>query len=311
VFEIVFLGTAAGVPAVDRGLPALMVLHRERRFLVDCGEGTQRQLFASGLGLRRLDCVLLTHGHLDHLLGLGGLASTIALLEAGDRLTVHGGASALRIVQTLLAGVVWPDGRPPLDVRTIPIEAGTIIENEHLCVRAFPVRHRGTDSFGFAFTEKPRRHLRPDRLASLGVPPGPARRELLRGDVAVLDDGRRVTPDEVATPPQPGTRVVVVGDAACAEELLEEVRNADALVIEATFLERDADKAAERGHLTAAQAATLAAVAEVGALYLTHLSGRYRHAEIEAEARAFFPAAAVARDFDRVSVRASCRAALT
>jgi ribonuclease Z len=122
-----------------------------------------------------------------------------------------------------------------------------------------------------------------------------------------LDDGRRVTPDEVATPPQQGARAVVVGDAACAGELLEEARTADALVIEATFLERDADKAAERGHLTAAQAARLAAAAEVGALYLTHVSGRYRHAEIEAEARAFFPAAAVARDFDRVTVRAGSR----
>jgi ribonuclease Z len=307
LFEIVFLGTAAGVPAVDRGLPALMVLHRERRFLVDCGEGTQRQLLGSGLGLRRLDCVLLTHGHLDHLLGLGGLAGTMALLETGDRLTVYGGASALQIVRTLLTDVVWPEGKPQLEVRTIPIEKGTIIESEHLCVGAFPVRHRGADSFGFTFAEKPRRHLRPDRLASLGVPPGPARRKLLRGEVAVLDDGRRVTPDEVETPPQQGARAVVVGDAACAGELLEEARTADALVIEATFLERDADKAAERGHLTAAQAARLAAAAEVGALYLTHVSGRYRHAEIEAEARAFFPAAAVARDFDRVTVRAGSR----
>jgi ribonuclease Z len=307
LFEIVFLGTAAAVPAVDRGLPALMVLHRERRFLVDCGEGTQRQLLKCGLGLRRLDSVLLTHGHLDHLLGLGGLAGTMALLETGDRLTVYGGASALRIVRTLLTGVVWPDGRPPLDVRTIALEKGTIIESKHLGVRAFPIRHRGTDSFGFTFAEKPRRHLRPDRLAALGVPSGPMRRKLLRGEAVVLDDGRRVTPDEVATPPQPGTRVVVVGDAAGAEELLDEVRTADALVIEATFLERDADKAAERGHLTAAQAARLAAVAEVGALYLTHVSGRYHHAEIEAEARALFPAATVARDFDRVTVRAGSR----
>jgi len=122
LFEIVFLGTAAGVPAVDRGLPALMVLHRERRFLVDCGEGTQRQLLGSGLGLRRLDCVLLTHGHLDHLLGLGGLAGTMALLDTGDRLTVYGGASALRIVRTLLTDVVWPEGKSQLEVRTIPIE---------------------------------------------------------------------------------------------------------------------------------------------------------------------------------------------
>jgi ribonuclease Z len=98
--------------------------------------------------------------------------------------------------------------------------------------------------------------------------------------------------------------MTVVGDAASADELLEEVRGVDALVIEATFLEGDADKAAARGHLTAAQAATLAAAADVGALYLTHVSSRYRQAEIEAEARAIFPQTIVARDFDRIPVRA-------
>ena len=102
----------------------------------------------------------------------------------------------------------------------------------------------------------------PERLAALGVPAGPERRRLLAGEEVVLADGRRIAPDEVVAPPEPGARLVVVGDAADADELLEEVRGADALIIEATFLERDADKAAERGHLTAAQAARLARAGE-------------------------------------------------
>jgi ribonuclease Z len=121
----------------------------------------------------------------------------------------------------------------------------------------------------------------------------------------VLADGRAVAPAEVLAPPQRGARLVVVGDAADAEGLLEQVRGTDALIIEATFLERDADKAAERGHLTAAQAARLAHAASVRALYLTHLSSRYVPGAIEAEARAIFPGAVVARDFDRFSVRAT------
>ena len=165
--------------------------------------------------------------------------------------------------------------------------------------------HRGTDNFGFAFEEKPAPRMLPEQLAALGVPAGPERRRLLAGEEIVLADGRRIAPDEVVAPPEPGTRLIVVGDAADADELLEEVRGADALIIEATFLERDADKAAERGHLTAAQAARLARAATVRALYLTHLSSRYTQAEIEAEARAIFPGAVVARDFDRVVVRAA------
>jgi ribonuclease Z len=302
LFEVVFLGTAAGVPSVERGLPALLVLHGGRRFLVDCGEGTQRQLLKSGLGLRRLDCVLLTHAHVDHLLGIGGLVATLALLQAGDGLVVYGGASTLRAVRSLLGEVIWPGGRPPIEVRCAPIEPGPIIEDARLCVRAFPVSHRGADNFGFAFEQKPHSRMLPQRLAALGVPAGPARGRLLRGETIVLPDGRQIAPSEVVGPPAPGTRLVVIGDAADAGELLDAARDADALVIEATFLERDADKAAERGHLTAAQAARLARAANVRALYLTHLSGRYEQAEVEAEARAIFPGATVARDFDRITV---------
>ena len=305
LFEVVFLGTAAGVPAVDRGLPALLVLHGQRRFLVDCGEGTQRQLFASGLGLRRLDCVLLTHAHLDHLLGIGGLVATW-------RCSKPAGASLCTAARRRSApcGACWPrwsgptdrpDSRSKVSCSPPAPSSKTII----LRVRAFPVTHRGTDNFGFAFEEKPTPRMLPERLAALGVPAGPERRRLLAGEEIVLADGRRIAPDEVLAPPQPGTRLVVVGDAADADELLEEVRGADALIIEATFLERDADKAAERSHLTAAQAARLARAANVRALYLTHLSSRYTQAEIEAEARAIFPGAVVARDFDRVVVKAA------
>jgi ribonuclease Z len=304
LFEVVFLGTAAGVPSVERGLPALLVLHGGRRFLVDCGEGTQRQLLKSGLGLRRLDRVLLTHAHVDHLLGLGGLVASLALLQAGEGPTVYGGASTLRAVRSLLGEVIWPGGRPPIEVRCQPIEPGAIIEDEHRCVRAFRVSHRGADNFGFVFEESPRPRLRQERLAALAVPAGPERRRLLRGEPVVLADGRTIAPDDVMAAPAAGTRLVVVGDAADAGELLDAVRDADALIIEATFLERDADKAAARGHLTAAQAARLARDANVRALYLTHLSGRYEQAEVEAEARAIFPGATVARDFDRLTVRA-------
>jgi ribonuclease Z len=305
LFEVVFLGTAAGVPSVERALPALIVMHGGRRFLVDCGEGTQRQLLKSGLGLRRLDRVLLTHAHVDHLLGIGGLIASLALLQAGKGLTVYGGASALRAVQSLLSEVIWPGGRPPIEVRYEPIRPGAMIEDDDLRVCAFPVSHRGAESFGFVFEERPRPRLLPERLAALGVPAGPERRRLLQGETVVLPDGCAVAPEEVVGPLAPAVRLVVVGDAGAADELLEVVRGADALIIEATFLERDADKAAERGHLTAAQAARLAHDASVRALYLTHLSGRYDQVEVEAEARAIFPGVIVARDFDRIVVRAA------
>ena len=91
MFEITFLGTSASAPSIHRGLSAQVVKHNEHRFLIDCGEGTQRQILKSGLGFKRLNRILITHGHLDHILGLGGLLSTFMRWEAIDEIEIFGG----------------------------------------------------------------------------------------------------------------------------------------------------------------------------------------------------------------------------
>ena len=95
MFEILFLGTSASAPSAKRGLSGQVVSHNEYRFLIDCGEGTQRQILQSGIGFKRLTRILLTHGHLDHILGLGGLLSTLLRWESIDQLDILGGRSTL------------------------------------------------------------------------------------------------------------------------------------------------------------------------------------------------------------------------
>jgi ribonuclease Z len=101
-----FLGTSASAPSVQRGLPAQIVIHNEHRFLVDCGEGTQRQILRSGLGFRKLNRLLITHSHLDHILGIGGLVSTYLRWEAMEELEIYAGRSALERIEDLLFRVV-------------------------------------------------------------------------------------------------------------------------------------------------------------------------------------------------------------
>lgn len=304
MIEIVFLGTSASAPSVDRGLSAAMVMHEDQRFLVDCGEGTQRQILRSGLGFKRLDKVLLTHGHLDHILGLGGLVSTFARWEAAGRLTIYGGGWALERIRDLM-NVVLRGGEVQLKIDYQELHAGVFWQWRGLRITAFPVAHRGPGCFGFLFEEEGHRPFLAKVAERLEVPAGPERKLLVQGQPITLDDGRVINPEQVLGPLIPGVRLAWVGDAAQTDGTLEYVEGADALVIEATYLDVEAEMAVRFGHLTASQSASLAYQAGVETLYLTHISRRYSANQILAEASPIFPNTVVVRDFDRFRITRS------
>jgi len=298
LFEIIFLGTSASAPSAKRGLPAQVVKHDEYRFLVDCGEGTQRQILTCGIGFKRLNRILITHSHLDHILGLAGLLSTFARWETIDELNIYGGQAALERIYDLIYGVVLRGAKPPMPVQLHVIEPGTFFEADDFSISAFSVRHRGPDCLGYVFEEMGRRPFLPEKADQLQIPPGPWRRDLVNGEQVILPDGRVIHPDMVLGEFKPGTRLVLTGDISETNGLGEVCRNADILVCEATYLEEEAEMAREFGHLTAKKAAMLALEAGAHQLILTHLSRRYREKEILQEAQAVFPNTVVARDFD-------------
>ena len=220
MIEITFLGTSASAPSIHRGLSAQIILHKNHRFLVDCGEGTQRQILRSGLGFKRLNKILLTHGHLDHILGLGGLISTLARWEAMDRIEIYGGSWALERVYDLLYGVVLRGAEPPIKIDLIEVHPGVVLEDDTFEVVAFPVTHRGP-CIGYLFREKPRRPFLDEKAEAMGVPRGPERRLLVAGEPVKLPDGRVIHPDDVLGPPRQGACLVHVGDAGRTDNLKE------------------------------------------------------------------------------------------
>jgi len=302
LFEIVFLGTSASAPSVHRGLSSLLVQHEEFRFLVDCGEGTQRQILRAGVGFKRLNQILLTHGHLDHILGLGGLVSTFLRWEVMDEIEIYGTQHTLDRVHDLIFGVVLRGyyGKPPVTLHEI--EPGTFFETEGFTITAFPVDHRGSHSLGYRFEERSRRPFLPEKAEALNIPPGPWRRDLVNGKTVTLPDGRSIQPDQVLGESRKGTSLVVVGDTGRPDKLVEYVRDVDGLIIESTYIQAEEDLAQRFDHLTAAQAAALAREAGVGQLYLTHLSRRYRERDVLEEAQGVFPSVHVARDFDHFKI---------
>jgi ribonuclease Z len=303
LFELVFLGTSASAPSINRNLPALLVKHDEYRFLVDCGEGTQRQILQAGIGFKRLNRILITHGHLDHILGLAGLLSTLLRWETIDTLEIYGGKAALSRVHDLIYGVVLRGNHSPFDLALIPIEEGVIIEENEFTITAIPVHHRGPDNYGYLFQEKGRYPFLPEKAEELGIPSGPWRRDLVNGKSVTLPDGRKILPDQVLGEYKAGTRMVVLGDIAETDSLTIYCDQADALITEATYLESEAEMAQQFGHMTARQSAELASRANVKQLILTHLSRRYRERDILAEAQAVFENTVVARDFDVFNIK--------
>ena len=303
MFELVFLGTSASAPSIKRGLSSLVVKHDEYRFMVDCGEGTQRQILKSGVGFKRLNHILLTHGHLDHILGLAGMLSTFMRWEAIEEVNIYGSRHTMDRVRDLIDGVVLRGTKPPMLLNMLEIKPGLIFQSKHFDIRAFPVDHRGSSSLGYRFTEKSHRPFLSEAAEALGVPNGPCRRDLVQGLAITLDDGRVVRPEDVLGAERQGVSLVVVGDVGKPEKLREHVAGADVMVIESTYLSEDHEMADTFGHSTAADVATLAAEAGVGKLILTHVSRRYRDDEILAEARAIFPETYLANDFDRFVVR--------
>jgi ribonuclease Z len=183
------------------------------------------------------------------------------------------------------------------------IKPGTFFEADDFTITAFPVYHRGPDCLGYVFEGKARRPFLPQKADELGVPFGPERKELVAGNEITLPDGRRITPDEVLGPLQKGLKLVVVGDSGKTDNLLEVCRDADALVIESTYLDEETQMAAEFSHLTARQGAELAVKAGVKKLILTHISRRYREKDVLKEAQAIFPNTSVARDFDTFQIK--------
>jgi ribonuclease Z len=296
--DVVFLGTSASAPTASRGASATLLRRGGDRLLVDCGEGTQRQLLRSDAGLVDLEHVFLTHLHADHVLGLPGMLKTFALRGREVPMTVYGPSGTASLIRAL--GFVIGRLTYPFDV--VELDPGAVIERDDYRVETFAVAH-GRSSLGYALREDDR----PGRFDvsaadALGVPDGPSRGALQRGEVVTLDDGRVVRPEDVLGPPRQGRTIVLTGDTAPTRSVVEAAQGADVLVHEATFLVDERDRARETDHSTTEDAAGVAREAGVHLLALTHLSARYAGSEVAEEAARIFPSTVVPRDFDLIDV---------
>jgi ribonuclease Z len=296
--DVVFLGTSGSMPTAKRALTATLVRRGGDRLLFDCAEGTQRQLLRSDIGLVELEEIFLTHYHADHYLGLPGMLKTFALRGREVPLTVYGPRGLNDLFGTLRRIF----GRLPYPVSTVELEPRASLERNGYRIETFAVDH-GVEALGYRIVEDGRPgRFDVDEADRLGVPDGPERGLLQRGESVTLADGRLVSPSDVLGEPRAGRTVVLTGDTAPTASVVEAATGADLLVHEATFLADERERARETSHSTAGEAALVAREAGVELLALTHVSTRYFGHQVVDEATQLFPATVVPRDFDLVTI---------
>lgn len=272
-FRFTFLGTSAARPTARRGLSCVGVRAHQDRLLIDCGEGSQRQMLIYETGFR-IDMVLFTHFHADHFLGIVGYLRTLAMMEHELPVTLYGPAED---IETLLRPAIFLGYRKamPYPLHFVPLSAGDVIERPGYRIRVVAVEH-GRPAVGYVFEEPPR----PGRFdvnaaRRLGVPVGPLFGRLQRGEAVTLPDGRCVRPEDVVGPTRPGRKMAFSGDTRPCDAFAEAAADADVLVHESTFARDEQERAELTSHSTAAEAGAVAQRAGAHRLILTHISGRH------------------------------------
>lgn len=294
--SVAFLGTGGAVPSARRNTASLLVARGGERLLFDCGEGTQRQMQRS-LGLVQVDEIYFTHFHADHVLGLPGLLKTYDLTDRDRALTIYGP----RGLGDFIAGLSRAIGRLSYKLELVELEPDDVIDVDGGEVRAFPVEH-SVRAQGYALVEDERPgRFDPEAAKRLGVEEGPDFAALQRGE-SVAGSGGTVAPADVMGESRPGRTVVITGDTAPCQATVEVARGAELLVHDASFAEEEAQRAADTGHSTVGQAASVAREAEVKLLALVHISSRYHVGKVLEEAREVFLPSVAPRDFDLVDI---------
>ncbi len=304
--ELVVLGTASQAPTRYRNHNGYLLRWDAEAILFDPGEGTQRQLLLAGVPAPTITRICITHFHGDHCLGLPGVLQRLSLDQVRHPVAAYYPAAGQMFFERLRACALYED---VVDLRPEPVtKAGDVMGPEPFTLTARYLDHR-TETLGWRLVEPDGRRLVPERLAAFGVS-GPDVGRLQRdgrlvpchpGDAAG-PGAPTVTLEEVSEP-RPGQRFAFVMDTRLCDAAFELAEGVDLLVCESTFLARHERLAADYGHLTAAQAARIAAESGARHLVLTHFSQRYTDpAEFAAEAADIFPNVTVAADFDRVAV---------
>lgn len=278
-FQVNILGCGSATPTARHQPSCQVVDFRDKLFMIDCGEGAQLQFRRMGLKFSRLNHIFISHLHGDHLFGLPGLLSTMALHEVSGSVTIHIFREGAELLKQ------WMDffnRNSPFEIVYDVIEEGerrVVYEDSGLTIETFPLYHRAPCT-GYIMREKPKlRHLIGEMVKFHNIPVWQLQ-GIKEGADFVKYDGTVIQNSYLTTEPDPCMSYAYCSDTLFDLRVAESVRGIDTVYHEATYDDSLADKARDRGHSTARQAAMIAKLAEARQLIIGHFSKRYRSEDV-------------------------------
>lgn len=298
--KLVFLGTGSMVPTKERNVQGIYLEYKGEGILLDCGEGTQRQLRLAGLNVQKIRKILISHWHGDHVGGLLSMLQTIGNFSSPDKtIKLYGPVGTTKYIEHLKQSCIF-DIELHLDIVELnPQGLETFYENEDYQLQAIQLDH-GVDCLGYKMVRKEQRKMNQEALDTLGI----------KGvDVGLLQEGKSIEhqektiqPDEVSSV-IPSKSIGFIFDTKLCDACYELAQDTDFLVSEAVYKHDLEHKALEYNHMTALQVARVAQESGVEQLILTHFSQRYKDVdELLEEAKTFFENTVCAYDFMKVDV---------
>lgn len=301
-FSVTILGSGAALPTGKRNPTSQYIFCNNRHILIDCGEGTQMQLRKFGIPFQRITHIFISHLHGDHFFGLPGLLSTMNLLGRNRGVTIYGPPQLKDILTQLFE---CGGQKLMFKLNFIPTSAdgeNVLFEDRLIKITSFPLKHR-IPTTGFRIQEKPKEfRLNPDAIKQDQIPIEFYHR-LKKGESPINENGKTIDFKKYTFSPKPSFSYCYCSDTAYSVELIPYIKDSTLLYHEATFTEKDKDRARLTFHSTAKEAAQIAETANVKKLILGHLSSRYSETEEHlAEASAYFKITEVAEDGMKIEI---------
>ena len=300
MINITFLGTAAHTPSVKKNHSAILLNYNEENILIDCGEGTQRQFRYANLNPCRITRILISHCHADHVLGIPGLLSTLAMSGYNKTLYIYGPSGTKEKIKLILDAFNF---RREYEIKVEEVK-GKFLETKDFYLESESMQH-GTPCNAYSFVKK--RQIRIDKLKlkKSKIPEWPILQKLKEGKNIIYNKKKYLSKD--LTYSEPEKKITIIMDTLLNKKMAPFAKNSDILISESTFLENSENGkklAKEHSHLTAKQAAETAKKSKSKKLILTHLNQRYENSskKILEEAKKVFKNTEIANDLEKFRI---------